>query len=182
VNSCVVVTEGPTDVAILQALVGSADTRRNVKFVAAGGWSAADALARSLLVHGTTDVALAVDADTTDPASVEEHRGYLRRSLAMIASPARSHITLFVPEIEVLFFEDGALLEALVGQKVRDEDLLRGRYEPKRTLARLLGGGVTPQVFVERLPALDLEIIREASPVRELRTFVRASELSALAA
>ena len=52
---CVVVTEGEGDACLLRALLGVEADDPEVAVVAAGGWSAADSLARSYLVVGGTE-------------------------------------------------------------------------------------------------------------------------------
>ena len=71
---CAVVTEQLDDTLLLQAALGTPPSDVEVRWVAAGGWSGADALARSIRVHGEADVAEVVDADSTDRNLVEGRR------------------------------------------------------------------------------------------------------------
>ena len=126
-----VVTEGKQDVALLKAFLDVTDDNTNVRFVAAGGWSSADALARSFLAHGDTHVALVVDADTTDPNLVEDRKRFLHRSLSEIPSSAMLwKVFVIEPEIEKLLFEDRSVVEALVGT-ISDTEFISASFEPR---------------------------------------------------
>ena len=166
----VVVTEGENDVLLLRALVG--DQANGGEFVKAGGWSAADSLARSYLVDGAHDVALVVDADTHEASSAEERRRFLDYSLGSVALRTRWQVFVIVPEIESLLFEDANVLTSLVGRAVSDKDVYEGRFEPKRVLTRLAAGKPVAQLFRERLPQIDLTPLHSVSEIRHLRQFL----------
>src|SRR5258708_32327690 len=101
-----IVTEGEQDRLLLQALLNIEADDPDIRVMAAGGWSSADSLARSFLVRGEDNVALVVDADTTDPDLVEERKRFLLRSLGSLSSSADWRIFVIAPEIEALLFRD----------------------------------------------------------------------------
>ncbi|MBM3459050.1 MAG: hypothetical protein FJX77_11035 [Armatimonadetes bacterium] len=170
---CYVVVEGRDDEVVLRHLLEPSNGTAQLEFRVAGGRSAADSLARSLLASARGDVALVVDSDSVDPGLIAERKGFLRQSLQAIASPKRWHVTMLEPELEALFFRDRDLLESLVGHPVSDTDLVRGCYEPKRTLGELLGGASLRLVLEQKGQSLDLQRMREQSPICELRDFLR---------
>jgi hypothetical protein len=171
-NRFTVVTEGKHDVALLKTLLNITDDNTNVKFVAAGGWSSADSLARSYLIHGDTNVALVVDADTTDPSQVEDRKRFLHMSLGEISSSAMWKVFVIDPEIERLLFEDHDVVEALVGRPISDTDFVSASFEPKAVLQRLLHGQSLTEVYNRILGRLDLSRIRKATPIPELLAFI----------
>lgn len=150
--------------------------------VPAGGWSVADSLARSFLANGKGDVVLVVDADSSDPDQIMARKHFLEHSLGSIASRARSLVVVVVPELEALLFHDKALLEALVKRPVTESEFIRGKYEPKKVLRELLGGVPLNEAFRTRLPALDLEAVRQLAPLLELRDFISGNRAEAAAA
>jgi hypothetical protein len=174
----IVVTEGETDCLLLRAILDESLTAVPVSFVAAGGWSAADAYARSVLVHGAADVVLVVDADSSDANLAEERRRFLQRSLREIPSPSRRHVIVVAPEIEGLLFRDRAVLEQLVGRRVSDTELVRAEFEPRKVLSEMTGGEDRLELFRERLPRLDLSVLKTLPEIRELREALHEGELA----
>ncbi len=172
---CKVVTEGETDLLILQALLEISHRNRPVEFMAAGGWSGADSLARSILVRGESDVALVVDADSTDLDRIEARRQFLQMSLGSVASHSEWRVFVMVPETEGLLFIDQHVLENLIGHNVIGNILDRGRLKPKKMLQELTGRELSLEFYQDLLPRLrsmDLSRIRNQSPLAELAAFV----------
>ncbi|MDQ2730889.1 MAG: hypothetical protein M3Y56_04455, partial [Armatimonadota bacterium] len=172
-----VVTEGLHDVALLQAILNISSEDPKIKFVAAGGWSSADSLARSYLVSGGTKVVLVVDADSSDTNQVEARRNFLKGSLGEIASPTMWTVVVIAPEIEALLFQDRKVIEAIAGRPVSDTEFVTGSFEPKRVLQQLLRGKPLTEVYTRMLKDLDLTRIMEASPIRELQSMIKGSEI-----
>jgi Domain of unknown function (DUF4276) len=139
-----IIVEGPTDVAILKALLAptlaAAKPSVTVDFMVGRGWSAAESLARSILAIDREPVALVIDADATSPAQVEERRAVTEGLLGLYAPRSRWVVILMVPEIEVLFFKDPDFLAHLLRlkTKVPPTVLRQAKFEPKAALAELL--------------------------------------------
>ncbi len=165
---CHVVTEGKSDVTLLTELLGTEAS----EIIEAGGWSGADAYARSILAARKEPVALVIDAGTSDPNRVMERRQFMENSLGQVGPHDLWRVYLVVPEIEALLFTDRDLLEGLVEQAISEEDYIRGRYEPKKVLEKLLNGKPRQKVFEDRLPKLDLSSLYQLPLVRELRQFI----------
>jgi hypothetical protein len=167
---CVIVTEGTVDIAILKAVL-EMPAGRSVQFVPAGSRSAADSLARSLLVNGDADVALVVDADSVDPDRVDELRRFLNQSLREMPSRVGWHVFVFVPGIEAILFEDRSVIESVVGRSVSDLDLVRGQFEPRQVLQQLLSHRPNTDDLA-RLQRADLAVLREIPEIQRLNQFV----------
>src|SRR5437870_5769095 len=146
-NPCFLVTQGPAEVALLRGVLGVGEDEPQIKLVAAGGWSSADSLARSVLATGRGDVALIVDAEAIAPHVVGERKHFLEWSLRSIASPARRLIVVIEPEIAAILFKDRQVVEGLVGGRVADTDLVRGEYEPRKVLGALLSNASLEEAF-----------------------------------
>jgi hypothetical protein len=174
--SATIVTEGQLDEALIGQLLRSHPALRdlNIRVRAAGGRSAAQSKARTILTERREPVALVVDADTVDPRAVQQQRGFLEARLEQTAPPEEWRVILIVPEIEVLLFEDEKILQALVPQKPSPEDLIRARYEPKRVLERLLekAGGRAALDARLRLGIVDLQSLWRSEALRPLEEFL----------
>lgn len=169
----VVVTEGEKDKRLLEWLLQEELRAQpgEIRIINAGGWSAADALARSYLAAGDDTVALLVDADSTHPKGVQDRRMFLQSSLGMVGRGDRYRVFLAEPEIERLFFSEDWIIEALAGQPVSREDLIRGEYESKRILDKLLGEQDLREIL-GRLSDEARAAMREHPPVRDLLAFL----------
>ena len=166
----VVVTEGESDVLLLRALVGQQTD--DTEFVKAGGWSAADSLARSYLVNGQHDVALVVDADTHEATTADERRRFLTDSLGSVALRTRWQVFVLIPQIEGVLFEDTNVLASLVNRTVSERDVYEGHFGPKRVLTRLTGRKPLAPLLQERLPKIDLTPLHSVPEIQHLRQFL----------
>jgi hypothetical protein len=182
-----VIVEGETDQHFLWAVLGAA-VARGTEIVSAGGRSSAISLARSYLSLPDRTVALLLDADTSDERLIEEQRGILSSSLAAVAPEWRFKVFLAVPVIEACLFSTSQVAAAAFGSPLSSEVLLRGRYEPRRTLVELaqrtglLSGG-NPQGHANYTAALATVLSRPqlpaalalCSPFAELKAFIEDS-------
>jgi hypothetical protein len=164
----VLITEGESDTALMKALVGSGHTDCT-RYIAAGGRSSADALARSYLTDPTTKVVVVVDADTSDPNLVEERKRFLQRSLGQIAESTRWHVLVIAPEIERLLFDNRTILEDLLQHTVSEADFIEGKYKPKSVLQKI--AGMSKMQLYERLSKIDLGPIRSRPEIQNLKLF-----------
>lgn len=171
-----IVTEGKDDVSLLRGLLGGLETT-HVEFFAAGGLSAVDSLARSLLARGRTDIAVAVDSDSRDPNVGADRKRFLSQSLREIAPEASSTVILFQPEIESVFFKERPILDRLLSAPIGDTDFVEGFYEPKKILAKHLGKRSLAGA-VAQLPPQDLEKLRDQPEMRDLIAFLSKDRLT----
>jgi hypothetical protein len=168
----VVVTEGKFDLELINLLAGPGLPADTV-VVQAGGYSAADSLARSILVDSKSRVALVVDADAIDRSQVEQRRRVLEHSLGQAGTRDRWQVTMFTPTIEAVLFRNRSVIEAAVGHPVSDADMIRGEYEPKRILKSLLPDYPNGSLLIKRLDSTDLTALRNQPEIREIVQFLR---------
>src|SRR5579871_3419751 len=105
----VLVAEGDADIILIKHLIEENGVL-GPKYMAAGGWSSADSLARSVLTNPNTKVAIIVDADSSDPNLIEERKRFLQRSLGQIADKARWRVIVIAPEVERILFDNRNIL------------------------------------------------------------------------
>ena len=176
-----VITEGKSDRLLLEILLEISPGHPDVQVVAAGGWSSADSLARSVLATTDHRVALVVDADTIDSVQADYRRRFLHHSLGEAGLPSRWRVLVIEPEIEVLLFKDPNLLQQMAGGPVDPTDLVKGMYEPRRTLEKLFPRKKRNDIY-EKLRELDPATLRELPELKELRNFIEAISIQEAAA
>lgn len=181
-NEPVIVTEGPTDAAILRAILASVPDLPEYETVAAGGWSAADSLARSYLLIGKNDVALVVDADSRDPNVVEDRKRFLRRSLASVPSRTRFEVVVMEPTIESLLLEDRNDLEVLAGKSVSDSLLSWKDLDPNRAISDLFPSGSLIAALEKHRGQVGFAKARQRAEIEMLVRFLRSRSSTAAAA
>lgn len=166
------VVEGERDAAILRKLLP--ESLSTARFFAARGRASIATVARNLLVHENGPVMLVADGDTHDADRLREDRANLQLALRNVAPAGRFGIFLFVPEIEVLFFECPQALAELPMDADRDVLSLRyGKDVPKRALEAMLDG----QSFDTWLAGLNPEIwdlLRGGDQAQKLLSAVQA--------
>jgi hypothetical protein len=174
-----VIVEGPTDVAVLKAILASslsaAKGAITVEFRAARGWSAAESLARSILAIDREPVALVIDADSTSPKQIEERRAVTEGLLGLYAPRSQWLVILMVPMIEALFFTDpDFLMKVLLRKtKVPPTVLRQAKFEPKAALYQLLHAShCSFPELLDRVRDEDPNPLRSAPPIELLREFL----------
>jgi hypothetical protein len=177
----VLLTEDELDAKLMEALLERKNVH-DVKYIAAGGWSGADSLARSYLTDPHANVALVVDSDSLDEGTTEERKRFLRRSLGQIADTSRWRVVVIKPEIDVLLFEDLSVLQGLVGHKVDSHAVTDVHFSvPSDVFASMLGETSIREVY-ERLRSVDLLPILDKHPeIAELAGFFRPQKKKAIA-
>jgi hypothetical protein len=132
-----VVTEGKLDEQILSAVIGQLMPGRSIVVVTGGGKSNAVSLARSLLAVRKEPVAFVVDADTVDPALIQEQRQSFESLLGLVAGRGTWMVALFVPELERCLFRDIGFAERLFGGPLSEHQRVLAEYDPRRVLKEL---------------------------------------------
>jgi hypothetical protein len=167
-----IVTEGPRDVALLRELLAPEREKYRVDFFSAGAKSAADSLARSILLVRHEPVILVVDADSTDPSLVKEQQDYFTASLREVAPPDMWRVCLAIPEVEICFFDDIDFLQQLLGVQLTEEERARSKFQPKQVLESLFRKKNLPfsaAAMVVLLHDKDISPLRNSALITEIR-------------
>jgi hypothetical protein len=147
-----IVVEGPSDAAILRAVLPR-ELLADVKFINGQGRYGAESMTRKLLMTERLPTVLVVDADADDAAIVQEQQQDLEFLLKQAAAGVSYQILLAVPEIEAVFFQNRDVLEALLGHHLTDLEWHLAQQQPRALLATMPGGS---SVFVtQTLAQLD---------------------------
>lgn len=173
-NQVYVVTEGQLDVQLLKRLL-PVELAKNVVFVAGGGISDAQSLARSILAVRHRPVALVLDADTVDPDSIKERELINQELLQYAAAGAPFKILLAVPTIESILFQDRSGLEQLTKHKFTDVEWAQAEFVPKTVLQKVLSQPGQSQKLDELIQGITERMVarlRQHPLVRELEAFL----------
>ncbi len=142
-----VVTEGKTDVMILQYLLPS-KYQDDIEFFDGGGRSGAISLAATLLGVRRTPVVLMIDTDSTQPDAVAERKELPGYFMKRASASVPYLVVANEPEVEVLLLSNQAILEQLAGRFFSSFEWDSARRDPKGFLAAI---GVTNQAVLEAI-------------------------------
>lgn len=167
-----ILVEGDSDEAILKAILP--ETREGVRYWRSQGRGSMLSLARSLLANSGGQVAVVLDADTTDKAAVEELRKNARKLLELAGDEAENWaLIVFIPEIEEIFLQDDGILKSLGASAATVRTLRADGHRNSRDVFRSILSRKRKSMD-EWLKATDLSRFRERTPIEGLVTFLRA--------
>ncbi len=167
-----VVAEGPTDILFLKALI-PAEIQSQTAFVAGNSRTNLASVARTLLVTRHKPLAVLADADSVDGSAVLERRRQMEELVREVSGGVPVRVFVISPEIETLLLHVPAALERITGHKLTTENLALARYRPGKVVQQLgQDKAVTIDQIVRSLSPEELNTLREASPIKELITFL----------
>jgi hypothetical protein len=168
------VVEGPTDAAILRAILPG-DLLQDVQFVNGQGRYGAESMARKLLITERIPTVLVIDADVEQESIVQEQRQDLDFLLRQAASGIPYQILLAVPEIEAVFFQDRGVLESLLSRQFTDLEWHLAQQQPRVLLDTLPGGSLAfVTQTLTRLDGSQREVFRQHPLLQSLSQFLVA--------
>jgi hypothetical protein len=172
-----VVTEGSFDAELLLRVLPK-HLQEDVLFVDGGGLSGAKSLARSLLVRRRTPVALVMDADTVSPELIQERRQSAEELIGGVAANVPNKVVVAIPTLEVVLFQEPAVLEKLLGQPIPETIRVIARYDPREALDQLLAQSKAfpdREKLLDALSPQDTEVLQKAAPIQELTRFLETA-------
>ncbi len=153
-NKVYLITESQLDEEMLKKLLPE-NAAKDIKFVAGAGEYSAQSLARSILAVRHEPVALALNARTTDPSLIQEHRDFLREALGQAAAGAPFGIFLAEPELEILFLETPDRLGKLFSRDFSSLELELAKSSPRKFLHLISGEQDRKRLMKKLLRNLD---------------------------
>jgi hypothetical protein len=139
-----------------------------LRFHAAGGWSGADSLARSILAVRREPVVLVVDADGGTETAMERE-AFLLESLGAVGRRELFEVVVFTPALEVLLFQDDAFLGRIARRLPTEVERVRAEYDPKRVLEAL---EVRRDEIAGNLRHADIDLLRSAPEIQRIVSFL----------
>jgi hypothetical protein len=134
-----IVTKCPKDAEILKKILPESLVQ-SVLFVNGESEYGAESMARKLLSSKRSPVVLVMDAKTNDAALIEERSNDLGFLMRQAAGGVPFKMAIAIPEIEVVFFHDRSLLEAMIQQPLTDLEWQLAQHHPKDLLEILPSG------------------------------------------
>jgi hypothetical protein len=170
-----VVVEGITDAAILRAILRR-DLLAAMSFYSAQGLTSVITVGRNLLVHEREPVLVIMDSDTLDVHQAEERKATARFALGHVAPGALFEVFVFVPEIEVIFFEAPEALGRALTRPIPKETAHEGLLAPKSTLNKLLSNTNSGATINSLLSAIDPALAKSFCAAGQARELTAAIE------
>jgi hypothetical protein len=167
-----IVCEGDFEAQLLQRILPKS-LLTGVQIVAAGGFSAAKSLARSLLVRRQVPMAIVVDADSVDPDLIQERLTSTENIISSVAVNTSTRVILAVPSFEMIFFQDHFLLARLLGYEPSQDMLNLAISQPRKALQQLLANSHTnPSQIINKLTDEEMATLLKAPVIQELIHFL----------
>jgi hypothetical protein len=169
-----VVVEGPSDVAVLRALL-PIDELGTCDFVPAGGRVALSSIARTLLVKHHRPLAVLFETGTLEASAIREAHVTLDELVHAVAGETPVVTIPCIPELEAIFFEAPAILKRLFPQFDQHFFLMFAKTRPKEALTFLFKNGSGPTTLPQLLDGLtsdDVEQLRLVYPIQKLMSFI----------
>lgn len=155
---------------LLERLLADLAPTHPLKIIHADGPDAARPLARQHLLTRRAPVVLLLDAGTTDERRVKGQQRDLEYYMGWGGMHTSYAVLQFVPEAEVVFFENPAVLQRLLGRTLPPELVEVGRFAPRKVLASLSQNAPFPYPsLLNQLCERDLKDLRGSPVVEELR-------------
>jgi len=177
-----IVTEGPTHIEILHALIPP-ELLQDVTFVDGEDKYNADPLARTLLSERQTPIVLVVDADTNDEIAIKSYQQDLEflSYTATVRTPYK--IVQAVPTIETIFLQDRLWIEDCMGRSLSNLEWQLGQKQPRDLLDQYSEGVLT---FIDHtlntMTDQRLKKLRQHPLVQEIISFLSTQVHSSLLA
>ncbi len=146
------VTESNDAMFLLKQLLPT-DLLHRIKFVPRTDYDWAQSTAITLVTSKLEPVVLVLDADSIDPDTIGE-RLVVNESHLRYSAIARFKVLLAVPEIEILLFQDRAILEEVLDCEISAVDWARAEFIPRSILQKLLTNGPQPMTLAALLDQL----------------------------
>jgi hypothetical protein len=174
-----IITEAETDSEILKAVLPEMLTQ-DVTWGSSQGRYGIQSLASTLLATRQKPVLVVLDSDTLDTATTHEIQNATEALLGRVAPAEKFHVTVVMPELETIFFEDRALFARIFEHEPTALEWESGKYAPKQLLVQLARAENQPYTawIVERLqraqPA-ELARLRDQAAIQGMRDFLASN-------
>jgi hypothetical protein len=126
-----VVTEGPFDQRLIEVALADLASTGSFGVESYGGRDSGRPVARKHLLRHKDPIVFVIDADTSDPRKVQQQQRDLEDYFAWGGHGLPFRVITFVPEMEIVFFQQTAFLERLLGRSLEPAIKVAGRIAPK---------------------------------------------------
>ncbi len=180
-----IVCEGTSDVELLRKTLPK-ELLDEVGFVAGGRLSSVKSLARSLIVRRQVPIAIVADADSIVPSLIQERISGLEELMESVAINTPVKAILAVPSIDIIFFQDTALLCRALGYEPSQEVLNLAISQPKQVIQQLIAQSQMSysqftQQFTQQFTNEDLEVLRKSPVIEQMIQFLQSVKMAVAA-
>ncbi|HZW30718.1 MAG TPA: hypothetical protein VFF52_08435 [Isosphaeraceae bacterium] len=164
-----VLVKGDPDATLLEGLFSTL-TDCSFQFYMGEGTASLAAVGRSVLFREGGPLMVVIDGETFSPRKAAKEREVALGMLHLISTAAHCDVFVFVPGLEVIFFETpGVLIRRFGADAVTESVIERGHYLPEDTLARILSpAGLSKEDFFQSLTSEELEELRKGPQASKL--------------
>ena len=164
-----VVVKGDADAILLDRLFS--DLRNgSFQYYTGQGKNSLSSVGRSVLIHEGAPLLVVMDGETLSPRKADEERGMVWFLLQRCSAPDYCDAFVFVPGLEVIFFETPGILIGRFGPNTVTEAVIeRGHYLPDDTLSKVVSPStLSKEEFFKSLTSEELEGLRRGPQARKL--------------
>jgi hypothetical protein len=166
--------EGQSDLAIVKALLPSAFINA-CKFLVTDGRSTLVSVARTFLIKHHLPIAIMLDTDTMDPASIAEIVRTTRHLMGSVAGQTPFDTIYCTPHVEMIFFDKDIDLRKYFPEFENVFILPFALTQPKAQLQVLFergGGPADLNGLLAQLTKEDIRKLRSKYPIQHLMAFI----------
>lgn len=158
-NELAVVVESRAESVLMERLL-SRGPSLGACFLPAEGQGSLVTIARSIMVHEGGPLIVVTGAETSNPRFAAETRGLARFAIEQVAPDPTFDVFMFIPQVDVVFFEAPCILRRRFGAALTETALAVGRFDPLNTLESLLAPeGLTREEFYRALSDEDVDAV-----------------------
>jgi hypothetical protein len=143
-----IVTENNNAALLIKKLLPK-EINHLVNYLPRTDYNWAQSTASVLVTTKRSPVILVLDADSVDTQTISDRR-LVNEELLGFSAITRFQVILAVPEIEILLFQNRAVLEELLDCEISDMDWVRAEFIPRTILQKLLAAN-SPTATLEQL-------------------------------
>ena len=158
----IILTEGESDAALLDRVL-SDDVKAKSRVITSRGYSSMISMAKSILVKSDVYIMLIMDSDTTNKSVIEDKKKDILYLFASIGKREHVRIFFFVPEMEVVFFENEEFRDKHFDEEQYSK-LLIGQHP--RSIVKESYANV--RSFLTKLSPNDIQVLKKSSQIKEL--------------
>jgi hypothetical protein len=176
-----IVLEGNKNQEILEKLLPK-NLIQDVKIVVGDSQYEVRSLASSLIATRHIPVILILDANTDNESQIFEKRDLINYLLRRAAAKTPFQVSLAIPEIEIIFLQNKALIEKIAQRQFNDLEWKFAQSKPKEFLETVLGKeqSMNEKIF-SNINDEEIKILQQHPLMQEIMIFLSSLTVSSVA-
>ena len=176
-----IVLEGNKNQEILEKLLPK-NLIQDVKIVVGDSQYEVRSLASSLIATRHIPVILILDANTDNESQIFEKTDLINYLLRRAAAKTPFQVSLAIPEIEIIFLQNKALIEKIAQRQFNDLEWKFAQSKPKEFLETVLGKeqSMNEKIF-SNINDEEIKILQQHPLMQEIMIFLSSLTVSSVA-